>query len=84
MYKLELKDKSKERQWAKYKKLSYRGMITYIKGNVRFNLVTEDKIYFFLVDKETLMPELENVMFNYMQCQQMMFGSKVRYSITFK
>ena len=43
-------------------------MITYIKGNIRFNLVTEDKIYFFLVGKDTLMPELENVMFNYMQC----------------
>ena len=85
MYKLVYKEKnSEERHWEKYKELNYRGMITYIKGNIRFNLVTEDKIYFFLVDKETLLPTLENVMFNYMQCQQMMFGSKVKYGITFK
>jgi len=30
------------------------------------------------------MPFLENVMFNYMNCTQMMFGSKVRYGITYK
>lgn len=30
------------------------------------------------------MPELENVMMNYMSCNQMMFGSKVRYGISFK
>jgi hypothetical protein len=30
------------------------------------------------------MPHLDNVMFNYMNCNQMMFGSKVRYCITYK
>lgn len=30
------------------------------------------------------MPKLENVMYNYMKCSQMMFGSKVRYGITYK
>lgn len=30
------------------------------------------------------MPILENVMYNYMSCNQMMFGSKVRYGITYK
>ena len=30
------------------------------------------------------MPELENVMQNYMNCSQMMFGSKVKYGITYK
>jgi len=30
------------------------------------------------------MPILENVMFNFMTCNQMMFGSKVRYSVTYK
>ena len=32
----------------------------------------------------TYEPNLENVMFNYMNCNQMMFGSKVRYCITYK
>jgi hypothetical protein len=30
------------------------------------------------------MPTLENVMFNFMNCSQMMFGSKVKYGITYK
>lgn len=30
------------------------------------------------------MPTLENVMYNYMGCNQMMFGSKVWYGITYK
>jgi hypothetical protein len=30
------------------------------------------------------LPELENVMYNYMKCTQMMFGRRVRYGITFK
>ena len=30
------------------------------------------------------MPKLENVMYNFMNCSQMMFGSKVKYGITYK
>lgn len=41
-------------------------------------------IYFYIIDKLTLMPNLENVMNNYMNCTQMMFGKKVKYGITFK
>ena len=37
-----------------------------------------------MIDKETFMPRLENVMKNFMQCSQMMFGSKVRYGISYK
>jgi len=36
------------------------------------------------MDKETLIPSLENVMYNFMGCSQMMFGKKVRNCITFK
>lgn len=56
----------------------------YIKGNIRIQIVTDIKIYFYLIDKKTFEPTLENVMKNYMMCSQMMFGSKVRYSITYK
>lgn len=31
-----------------------------------------------------MMPKLENVMTNFMQCSQMMFGSKVKYCVTYK
>ena len=30
------------------------------------------------------MPELENVMYNFMGCNQMMFGKRVRYGISYK
>ena len=37
-----------------------------------------------MVDRKTLMPELENVMYNYMDCDYMMIGPKVRYCVTYK
>ena len=37
-----------------------------------------------MINEETLEPLLENVMYNYMGCSTMMFGSKVRYGITYK
>lgn len=61
-----------------------RGQIYFIKGNVRIQVTTDERIYFYLIDKETFMPKLENCMNNFMQCSQMMFGSRVRYGITFK
>lgn len=47
-------------------------------------MTTDEKIYFYIIDKVTLEPRLENVMYNFMGCSQMMFGPKVRYSITYK
>lgn len=41
-------------------------------------------IYFYLIDKVTLMPELEGAMYNYFNCNQMIIGKFVRYAITFK
>ena len=70
--------------WRQYKVIEKRGFIYYIKGNIRIQITTDDKIYFYLIDKETLMPHLENVMYNYMGCNQCMFGSKVRYAVTYK
>jgi hypothetical protein len=71
-------------QWVQYHSIKTRGFIYYIKGNIRIQVTTDELIYFYLIDKETLMPKLENVMYNYMKCSQMMFGSKVRYGITYK
>ena len=55
--------------WTEYEKFdNMRGQIYFIKGNIRIQVTTDDKIYFFLIDKETFMPKLENVMYNFMQC----------------
>jgi hypothetical protein len=71
--------------WTKYHTLDkMRGQIYFIKGNVRIQIVTDEFIYFFLINETTFMPELENVMGNFMQGSQMMFGPKVRFSITYK
>ena len=43
-----------------------------------------DLIYFYLIDFENFMPKLENVMYNFMNCNQMMFGKRVRNCIAYK
>jgi len=35
------------------------------------------------MNKETLEPELENVMSNYLGCSQILFGKKVKYCVTY-
>lgn len=73
-----------EQSWSNYHTIKNRGFIYFIKGNKRIQVTTEQNIYFYLIDPETFMPTLENVMFNFMKCDQMMFGSKVKYGITYK
>lgn len=73
-----------DEKWTLYHEIKVRGFIYYIKGNVRIQITTDELIYFYLIDKETYMPILENVMYNFTSCNQMMFGSKVRYGISYK
>ena len=56
----------------------------YIKGNIRIQIATEEKVYFYIIDLETLEPSLDNVMYNFMNCVQMMIGPKVKYCVTYK
>ena len=83
-FKLVFDEQSETMKWQQYRVIEARGFIYYIKGNVRIQITTDELIYFYLIDKETLEPILENVMFNYMNCTQMMFGSKVKYGVTYK
>jgi len=40
------------RKWTKYcEKKDMRGQIYFIRGNVRIQIITDEKIYFFLIDK---------------------------------
>ena len=84
IYKYEQNDETKEWEWNIQEVLEIRGFVYFIKGNVRFQISTEEKIYFYIVDKNTLEISLDNVMFNYMNCVQMMIGPKVRYCVTYK
>jgi hypothetical protein len=47
-------------------------------------VVTETKIYFYIIDLETYEVTLENMMNNFMNCSIMMFGPWVKYGITYK
>jgi hypothetical protein len=61
-----------------------RGQISFQKGNIRIQITTGTKIYFYIINKKTFIPELENVMFNYMKCSQLAFGSRVRFAVSYK
>jgi hypothetical protein len=69
--------------WKLYKSLEHKGNIFFIRGNIRVNICTDDRIYFYLINNEEFMPKLENVMFNYMGCNQIIFGSDVSFAITY-
>lgn len=55
-------------EWKLYYTIKERGFIYFMKGNVRIQVTTDNLIYFYLIDQEDLMPNLENVMYNYMGC----------------
>jgi hypothetical protein len=61
-FKLELDEFTGEKEWVNYHKIDQGGFIFYIMGNVRIQITTDTNIYFYLIDRETLLPTLENVM----------------------
>lgn len=67
-FKLTYDDFLKTWNWKIYHSLDQRGFIYYIKGNIRIQVCTDERIYFYIVDRDTLQPVLENVMFNFMNC----------------
>ena len=83
-FKIVVNEITGRREWKQYSTIFARGFIYYIKGNVRIQVTTDEKVLFYLINEETCEPLLENVMYNYMGCSTMMFGSKVRYGITYK
>ena len=83
-FKLRIDDFTKEKKFCNYHVINERGFIYFIKGNKRIQVTTDERIFFYVIDPITFMPTLENVMSNFMNCTQMMFGSKVRYCITYK
>jgi hypothetical protein len=71
--------------WMKHYQLdNMRGEIYFIRGNKRIQVVTDDLIYFYIVDDKTLLPERENVMNNDTQSSVLMFGRAVRYGVAYK
>jgi len=67
-FKIMWDEMEQKKRWQLYKVLPHRGFLSFMNGNIRIQVITDEKIYFYLIDKETFMPTLENVMFNYMGC----------------
>ena len=69
-FKIEATGEGEERRrmWKQYEVIPLMGFIYYIKKNIRIQVTTADKIYFYIIDNDTLMPILENVMWNFMGC----------------
>jgi hypothetical protein len=70
--------------WQLYHQLKLRGFIYFMKGNDRIQITTDELVYFYLIDMETFEPALENCLYNYMECNQMMFGPELKYGVTYK
>lgn len=84
-FKKEYNEGGEEPHWHLYHELTdTRGQIYFIKRNIRIQIVCEDRIYFYIINEETLMPELENVMINFMRATQMMFGPAKKFGITYR
>lgn len=67
-FKIEKEEFTERRKWVQYDRIESRGLIFYIKGNVRIQVTSDDKIQFYEIDQTTLKPKLENVMYNFMNC----------------
>ena len=65
-FKLEKDEIDEHRMWKQFHTLPHKGFLFFIKGNIRIQVTTDEKIYFYLIDPKTLLPNLENVMYNYM------------------
>lgn len=83
-FKQEFNKEAQERRWCLYHTIKVRGLIFYMKGPNKMQITTDHVIYFYIINKKTFMPELENVMYNYMGCNQLMFGTLVRFGISYK
>ena len=75
--------KLKAKKWVLYKTLKIKGFVSYTKGDEGFQIISEDKIYFYGMNKENLQPELRNTMFNYIGCSQMIFDTTLNYCVTY-
>lgn len=74
----------KKIEWKQYYSLDFGGFIYFIKGDNIMQITTPMHIYFYEIDQKTLIPSLLNSMYNFMDCQVMMFGSASSCCITYK
>ena len=72
------------KQWKIYHEIEQAGVIYFIRGNTQMQITDQNLIYFYSVSQQTLLPKLDNVMYNFVGLTNMIFGSRSRYCITYK
>ena len=70
--------------WVHYHSIPANGRIFFMKFNKHIQVTTTQHIYFYEINKDTLLPHLANVMNNFMNCAMMMYGKMGRYCVTYK
>ena len=63
---------SSRRKWEVYQEIPIRGTMQYLHGNKRLQIVADNQIYFYVINEETFEVKLENAMYNFMQCTQIL------------
>jgi len=59
------------------------GSIHYVRG-AKFEVTTDRFIYFYNIDPDTLLPEMDKCMYNFMGCTCMLVGPKSQNALSFK
>lgn len=77
-------EKEGQEKWKCYYELEKRGFIYNIRGSKILQVTSDTKVYFYKMCPETNEPRLENVLYNFVNCVQMIFGGKNVYCVAYK
>ena len=69
-------DRNKGRKWVLYHRTDSAGFIYGSRRRPEFSVIEDNFIYYYVLDKETFMPTLNNVMINFLQCSTLILGQE--------
>lgn len=85
-FKLEAHALEKKRQWKQYHFLNHKGFLYHSTTNKdkSIQIVTDEQIFFYGLCEDTLMPVLQNVIYNFMGCNQIILRPQANFCIAYK
>jgi Cys-tRNA synthase (O-phospho-L-seryl-tRNA:Cys-tRNA synthase) len=69
-------DVIEETRWIYHHTLRIRGFIFFNIATSRLQIINEEKIFAYIMNKQTNLPDIESVTYNYMKCSLAVFGRK--------
>ena len=70
--------------WKVYETIHSRGFVSVNNSTNIISVIEDDYIFFYEIDLKTYVPQVRNVMNNFMQCGMIVFGEASRFCITYK